>query len=250
MTTTDFPAGGYAFVPGVFQYSAGARALPGYRIERVRFANLVPVPEGFRRIAAYLQSANIPLTAFCACELRSPAPFTEEGFRTFNEAYAKVLGEWGLLALGQNPVARSNVCPEIAPPAEPSFHAFCFARPVPDAAPSFAVAGSGEVPEGRANYRDHIVAPGDLSPAGIRAKVDFVVGEMTRRMAALGFTWADTTAAQAYAVCDFHTAMADALVRPGASRHGLTWHYALPPIVGLDFEMDCRGLHVESVLPG
>lgn len=151
MSTIDFPAGGFSFVPGVFQYSAGVRALQGYRIERVRFTNPVSIAAGFARIADYLRTQSVPLTAFCACELRSPAPFTEEGFRTFNEAYAKVLGEWGLLALGQNPVARSNVCPEIDPPAEPSFYAFSFAR---------------------------------------------------------------------------------------------------PPIVGLDFEMDCRGVHVETVLPG
>jgi len=208
MSTIDFPAGGYAFVPGVFQYSAGVRALAGYRIERVRFANPTPLADGFARIADYLRGLSVPLTAFCACELRSPAPFTETGFRAFNESYARVLGEWGLLATGKNPVARSNVCPEIDPPATPSFHAFSFVRPAPGAPPSFVVAGSGEVLEGKDNYRDHIVAPGDLSPAGLRAKVDYVMGEMTRRMAAMGFSWADTTAAQAYAVCDFHSAMA------------------------------------------
>lgn len=249
MSTRDFLPGGYAFVPGVFQYSAGVRALPGYRIERVRFANLVPMAAGFRRIAAYLRAASVPLTSFCACELRSPAPFTEAGFRAFNESYAAVLGEWGLLATGPNPVARSNVCPEMNPPSEPCFHAFSFARPVADAAPSFVVAGSGEVLEGKANYRDHIIAPGDLSPAGLRAKVEYVMGEMERRMAAMGHTWSDTTGAQVYAVCDFHPAMADTIVRRGGARHGLDWHFARPPIVGLDYEMDCRGVHVETVLP-
>jgi len=250
MSTIDFPAGGFAFVPGVFQYSAGVRALPGYRIERVRFANPVPMAAGFARIADYLRAASLPLTAFCACELRSPAPFTEAGFRAFNEAYAAILGEWGLLGTGKNPVARSNVCPEIDPPVAPSFYAFSFARPAPGSAPSFVNAGSGEVLEGKSNYRDHIVAPGDLSPAGLRAKVDYVMGEMARRMAAMGFSWADTTGAQAYAVCDFHSAMAEAIVRPGGARHGLDWYFARPPIVGLDFEMDCRGVATESVLPG
>jgi len=224
--------------------------MPGYRIERVRFHDPVPLAEGFRRVAAYLQAANVPLTSFCACELRSPAPFTEAGFREFNEAYAKVLGDWGLLALGQNPVARSNVCPEIDPPSEPSFYAFSFARKLADAPPSFVIAGSGEVLEGKENYRDYIVAPGNLSPAGLRAKVDYVMGEMARRMATLGFAWADTTAAQAYAVCDFHPVMAEAIVRHGGARHGLDWHFARPPIVGLDYEMDCRGVAVESVIRG
>src|SRR5258708_3655484 len=67
-----------------------------------------------------------PLAAFCACELRSPARFTEDGFRAFNEVYAGTLKRWGVMTGDANPVARSNVCPAIDPPAEPSFHAFCF----------------------------------------------------------------------------------------------------------------------------
>jgi len=249
MSTIDLPAAGYAFIPGVFQYSAGVHALPGHRIERVRFQNPVPLAEGFRRIADFLRAAGLPLTAFCACELRSPAPFTEEGFRAFNQDYTTTLRDWGLLQTGKNPVARSNVCPEIDPPPTPSFYAFCFARPAADAAPSFVNAGSGEVPEGQKNYRDHIVAPGDLSPAGLRAKIRHVMAEMERRMAALGFDWAAATGAQVYTVHDFHPLLAEELVRRGATRHGLDWHFARPPIVGLDYEMDCRGVHVEMVLP-
>jgi hypothetical protein len=200
MSLRDLPDAGYAFVPGVFQYSAGVRALAGFRIERVRFARLLPLRDGFARIAAWLHAAKRPLTAFCACELRSPAPFTEDRFHAFNRDYADVLREWGLLETGANPVARSNVCPEIDPPAEPGFHAFCYAvpdgTPQGDARPAFVVAGSGEVTEGQATYRDHVVAPGDTSAAGMRAKARFVLAEMQRRMAALGATWADTTGVQ------------------------------------------------------
>jgi hypothetical protein len=34
----------------------------------------------------------------------------------------------------------------------------------------------------------------------------------------------------------------------GAARHGLTWYYARPPVVGLDFEMDVRCVAVERHL--
>jgi hypothetical protein len=34
-----FPDGGYAFLKGVSPYSQGVKALPGYAIERVRFAS-------------------------------------------------------------------------------------------------------------------------------------------------------------------------------------------------------------------
>src|SRR3978361_1797088 len=100
---------GYRYIPGPFQYSAGVAALPGFAIERVRFANPGPVAEGFRRIEAFLTEAALPLTAFCACELRSPAPFTDAGFIAFNRVYVGTLERWGIFADDRNPVARSNV---------------------------------------------------------------------------------------------------------------------------------------------
>jgi hypothetical protein len=114
--------------------------------------------------------------------------------------------------------------------------------------PSFVVAGSGEAPEGKGNYRDHTVARGDVSPAGMRAKAVFVLGEMERRLAALGAGWADTTATQVYTVHDIHPFLADELARRGAMRHGLIWHLNRPPVDGLDYEMDCRAVPVERVL--
>jgi hypothetical protein len=244
--SVDLPAAGYRFVPGVFQYSAGVAALAGFRIERVSFRRPVPLREGFRRIAEMLAAAGRPKTAFCACELRSPAPFSEAGFRSFNETYVGVLSEWGLLAGGANPVARSNVCPELEPPAEPAFQAFAFTVAA-GGPPSFVVSGSGEVPEGRANYRDHIVRRGDQSPAALREKARFVLAEMERRLGALGFGWADTTATQAYTVRDLHPFLADEIVARGAASRGLTWHYCRPPVVELDYEMDCRGIPLERV---
>jgi hypothetical protein len=195
-----------------------------------------------------LKQAGRPLTAFGACELRSPAPFTEEGFKAFNEIYIKTLIEWGIMKDGVNPVARSNVCPEIAPPAEPSFHAFSFTVPATDAAPSFVVAGSGESVEGKANYRDHTVRLGDTSPEGMLEKAKYVLGEMERRMSAFGGSWRDTTGVQVYTVHDIHPFLASELGRRGAARHGVTWHFNRPPVVGLDYEMDCRCVHSERVI--
>ena len=194
--------------------------------------------------------ASNPLTAFCACELRSPGQFTEEGFRQFNLRYAKVLEEWGILSDGSNPVARSNVCPEIAPPAEPGFHAFCVTLPDPGAPPSFATAGSGESTEGKGAYEEQTIALGDTSPAGMRRKAEFVLGEMERRMGLLGGSWAAATATQVYTVHDIHPFLGEQLVRRGAARHGVTWHYCRPPVLGLEYEMDVRGLPLERVIAG
>jgi hypothetical protein len=187
--------------------------------------------------------------AFCACELRSPEPFTEAGFLAFNRLYVNQLASWGILSDRQNPVARSNVCPEVHPPSSPSFSAFAYTIPCRDGIlPSFHVAGSGEVPEGKANYRDHIIRLGDTSVEGLREKARYVLGEMERRMGALGVRWADVTATQLYTVLDVYPILADEIVGRGATPGGLTWHFARPPVVGIEFEMDVRGVAREIVI--
>jgi hypothetical protein len=248
MQVMPFEPGGYRFIRGVFQYSAGVAATSGYRLMRVRFRSPLPLADGFARVRAIIEGAGRPLTAFAACELRSPAPFTEAGFRDFNEIYVGTLERWGIFDGSVNPVARSNVCPEIAPPPEPSFHAFAYTEEAPDAAPSCAIAGSAEAPEGHANYRDHIIRSGDVSAEGMREKACWVLSEMERRLGALGFSWKDTTGTQLYTVHDVHPFLADEIVRRGAAAHGLTWHYCRPPVIGLEYEMDCRVTAVERTI--
>jgi hypothetical protein len=244
----DFAAGNYRFIPAVFQYSSGAAALAGYEIERVRFDKWLPLAEGFAEAAKYIQAAGRPLTAFCACELRSPAAFTEEGFRRFNEHYVKTLAAWGIYDGTTNPVARSNVCPEIDPPSEPSFYAFSFTRPSQHKAPSFVIAGGAEARGGNAPYPERIVRYRDMSPEGWREKVRFTTREMESRMEAFGFGWKDATGVQAYTIHDVHPVFAEELVRRGATRTGFTWHFARPPVIDLEYEMDCRRVLRETVI--
>jgi hypothetical protein len=240
----------YRYIPGPFQYSAGVAALPGYAIERVRFIRPVPLTEGFQRIDAFLTGQGLPLTAFCACELRSPGQFSDAGFTAFNREYVGTLERWGLFAADRNPVARSNVCPEIGAPAEPSFHAFCFVRPSEGTAHSFVCAGSGEAQEGDGPYRDKTVRYGDTSADAMREKAHFVLGAMERRMSALGGGWASATGVQVYTVHDIHPFLATEIAAQGAAAHGVTWHYCRPPVVGLEYEMDCRAVLTEHVLAG
>ena len=243
-----FAPGGYHYMPGVFQYSGGVAAASGFAIERARFRRPVAMADAFVRIETHLRAIGRPLTAFCQCELRSPAPFTEDAFRDFNWHYVGTLERWGVYANDVNPVARSNVCPEIDKPTSPSIYAFSYTVATTLAARDFIVAGSAECPEGQTNYRDHIVRPGDTSPAGLREKARWVLGEMERRMAALGADWSDVTATQLYTVHDPHPFLADELVHRGALPGGLTWHYVRPPVVGLDYEMDVRGVAREVVI--
>jgi hypothetical protein len=244
----DFAAGGYRYVPSVFQYSAGVVAAPGFDLVRVRFRRNPPLAGGFAMIEKFLAQRGRPLTAFCACELRSPSPFDEAGFRSFNRLYVETLKHWGIADGGTNPVARTNVCPAIDPPAEPSFHAFTFTVEGRAECPGFVVAGSGESIEGKASYRDHTIRLGDVSPAGLREKARYVLGEMERRLGLLDADWAATSAVQVYTIHDLHPFFADEMVRRGAAHSGLTWNFSRPPVVDLEFEMDCRGINREIVI--
>jgi hypothetical protein len=228
--------GGFAFLEGVFPYSQGAVALEGHAIERACFARPVPVAEGFRRIAAHLESLGRPKTALCACELRSPKPFSFAGFAEFNRGYVTVLEQWGLYRDGRNAVARSNVAPAVEPPAEPSFHAFSYTVPAAQAQRDFVVAGSGEWPEG-GRFPEDIVS-------GMHNKVAWVLDKMEERMRGLGgFAFRDASAVQVYTVRRFP-------VERVAQRAGsaLVWHYCRPPIEGLEFEMDLRRVSLERRL--
>ena len=249
---TEFTPGGFRYVNGVFQYSCGVAAQPGFVIERVRFFRPVPLAQGFAAIESHMRALGRPMTAFCACELRSPEPFSEAGFRAFNEAYVGTLARWGLYRDGINPVARSNVCPEVNPPGEPSFYAFAYTVPAPATASpgraSFVIAGSAESPEGKSNYRDHIIRLGDTSPSGLLEKARWVLGEHERRMGELGVGWADTTGVHVYTVHDIHALMAPELMRRGAGESGVNWQFCRPPVVDLEFEMDMRGVDRERVI--
>ena len=85
MVAVDFAAGGYRFIPASSNIRAARR--------RFRLRDpACPVPAGgaggagLSEIARIITAAGRPLTSFCACELRSPAPFSDDGFRAFNQA--------------------------------------------------------------------------------------------------------------------------------------------------------------------
>ena len=246
MTTAEFAPGGYRFIPAVFQYSSGVAALEGFEIHRVTFPTLVPLAEG-SQAESIIRAAGRPLTAFCACELRSPAPVNDAGFKAFNEHYVETLKAWGIYDGKNNPVARSNTCPEHDAPSEPCFTAFSFTMPSQSKKPCFVIAGSGEARGGKGLYKERTVRHGETRPDALREKAVFVLDVMEGRLAEFGLTWKDTTATQVYTVYDLYPFLADEIVRRGAARHGLTWHFNRPPVCDLCYEMDCRGVAIERI---
>lgn len=234
--------GGYSFLRGISPYSGGVVTSPGFTIEYIRLPAPVPWKAGFDRVDAALEAAGRPRSALCAMALRSPAPFSFAGFKEFNASYVAVLKSWDIFVDGINPVARTNVAPGVDPPAEPSLYSFAYTLAAPDAAPSFVVAGAGELPEGSL-YPEDVVRRDETSPDALAEKARFVLGLMEGRMQGLGVGWDKVTTTNVYTVYDVN-ALLPSVILPrigGAALHGVNWHYTRPPIVSIEYEMDVRG---------
>lgn len=250
MPLLDHPTGNYRFLPGIAPYSCGVVAAAGFEISHVTFARPLPYRLGFERIATFLAESHRPKSALCAIELRSPRPFTFDGFAAFNAEYAAILKQWGLFVEGVNPVARTNVAPELHPPAEPALFGFSYTRPASTSPrPTFVVAGGGELPEGKLDAKS-IVAVGDTSPRGIETKARFVMGLMENRLHGLGAEWSDVSAVNVYTVHAIDAILRDViLARMGpAGPQSVHWHYTRPPIQEIEFEMDLRGMRIDEWL--
>ena len=243
--------GGYSFLKGIAPYSAGVTALAGFEIEHATFSRPVALRAGFEAVERHLERIGRPKQALCAMELRSPKPFSFQGFNDFNAGYVEVLKRWDIPVNGLNPIARTNVAPEVAPPGEPSLYAFSYTTPAREAPPSFVVAGAGELPEGSLDPHD-VVRRGETSPEALVEKTRFVMGLMSGRLQGLGASWAQATATEVYTVHNLHALIAKQVLEPmgAGAAHGVRWHFARPPIVSIEYEMDVRGVRREIVLPG
>jgi hypothetical protein len=247
MPLTEHPIGYYRFLPGIAPYSCGVVSSPGFEIVNVTLSQPIPYRDGFERIARFLDEHDRPPAALCAMALRSPRPFTFEGFNDFNVEYAALLRSWRVFVDGVNPVARTNVAPVVGPPGVPSLYSFAFTRPGSQTQrPTFVVAGAGELPEG-VLARNGIVALGDTSPSGIETKARFVMDLMESRLHGLEVDWADVSVADVYTAHSVTPLLPEILLgrmnSPGLQN--VNWHYTRPPIEEIEFEMDVRGVDRE-----
>ena len=160
-----------------------------------------------------------------------------KGFSDFNAGYVKVLESWGILHEGLNPVARTNVAPEVHRFSEPVLYGFSYTIPSRLNTPTFVVAGAGELPEGSLDPHD-VVRRGETSSDALSKKVHFVMGLMESRLHGMSVDWKQVTTSEIFTVHEICPLLAkDVLERMGvASRHGVTWHYSRPPIVSIKYE--------------
>jgi hypothetical protein len=244
----DGPDPSYRFLPGIRAFSSGVVAATGWEIVHATLRTPVPWRDGFARIERHLRELGRPRTALCGIELRSPTPFTFDGFAAFNEGYRVQLAEWKILVGDDNPIPRTNVAPAIAAPGEPSLYAFAYTVQGATTTPTFIVAGAGEMRD-RAQGREGIVRVGETSAEAMREKARFVMAIMQERLSALGGEWNRVTAIDVYTAESIHGLLDEILGPAGAAAiHGVRWFPSRPPIQGLEFEVDLRGVGRELVL--
>ena len=241
----DNQEGGFRFLPGGKTFSMGVVTRGKHEIVHVTLRQPLPYRKGFEIIRGALSRLARPIQALCGIELRSNKPATMEEFEEFNKGYEEILEEWGLLVDGNGPMTRTNVAPELSPPQEPSIYSFSYTIPTLDERlPSFLLSGVGDIgPEG-------VIRAGETSEEALSEKVTFVVDTLRERCAEIGAEWDQVTATNIYTPHDIHALRVEKLelTRGPSAAYGLCWHLARPPIKGLEFEMDVRGVETEFFL--
>lgn len=253
MTLTNNPRGNYRFLSGIAPYSCGVVAMSGYEIIRIRLRHPFPLHGPiFEGIGRYLSDLGRPIQALCAMELRIPEPLSFEGFEEFNNKYQQMLKDEGLLLGDVNPVARTNIAPAEFELKEPSVYAFSYTVPVNDGCtiPSFIVAGAGDLIDQTDLTPSAIFRPNEISTDALKEKAEIVMKVMQERLSGLQADWEAVSSISIYTAIPLHTLLVDTILRPigTAGLQGVNWYYSNPPIKGLAYEMDMRGVRTELLM--
>jgi hypothetical protein len=112
--------------------------------------------------------------------------------------------------------------------------------------PTFVIAGAGDLANQRLSP-EAIIRAGESSAAAMQEKAAAVMQTMQTRLSGLQVTWADVTTVDIYTVQPIQPFLATTILEPmeQAALRGVHWFYSRPPIRGLEFEMDMRGVRQE-----
>ncbi len=237
--------GGYRFLPAGGVFNSGALPLPGHEIVHALFNPWIPLDRAWNVIERALQEAGRPPQALCGMELRIPQQLSFADFRAFNAPYIERLREWGLIFGEFSAVSRTNVAPLLDAPRVPSVHAFSYAAPTDHKATTFCVSGTADIDPG-----GKIVAQGNLSQDGMRQKLHYVIGVISDRLGKLGLSWTDATHTDLCVTRDIGDLL-ETVVVPGlrgAAARGIRMHFARPPILDSEVELETRGVRLERVV--
>ena len=98
--------------------------------------------------------------------------------------------------------------------------------------------------------RGKVIAAGDTSAAAITEKLKFVIHVIGGRLAQLDLSWSNANQVDLYAVEDLRNAWGTTILPPlgAAAAAGVRFHYARPPIVGSEIELETRAVVQELSL--
>lgn len=243
----DNEAGGYRVLPAGQVFCGGVIPNPAHEIVHALLAPWLPLSDAWGFVEAHLKSVARPVQALCGMELRIPQQLTLDGFRAFNAPYVEELRKRNLVLGNYSAVCRTNVAPARDVPKAPSLHAFSYCVPSAHTGTTFCVSGTADI-----DVRGKIVADGDVSPAGMRTRLQHCVDVITERLAMLELDWSAVTHIDLCVVQDIPGLMESVVVPglQGAAARGVRVHVARPPIIGAEVELECRGVRQELVLRG
>jgi hypothetical protein len=246
------PPGNFHFTKGSPFYANAVVADPGFEVVRAVLERPLPLNAGFEAIRLELESHQRPLHALCGMELRTQDPYPDRTeFMKFNSKYVDRLRNLELLADGLVPVTRANLAVHDGSVTEQCVYAFLYTVPSKSNRLTFATSAYADLKR-NADGSVQNVAADDVSPAGLREKVSFVMHTVDENLKAIGASWDLATHIRIYTVQPIGAFIPEVIfpVAGPAAHHGITWHYVYPPVVGLELEIDVRGVLQESVLLG
>lgn len=236
----DHPSGAFASLPASTTFSNGLVVTPGHRLAEWALAEPLPLRAGLDRVGAELAARGLDWEALAGVDLRSPEPFTPDGFAEFNAGYVALLQGYYPLADGAlPPYARTNVAPVDVYLTEPCIRAVQIVEPHPGASGDFVLSGVAEVTA--SVTPEHVIAFGDTTPDGLRAKVDHVVAVLAERVGQLGLPLDAASDIDLYTArpLDWLETVVGATFA-AAGRFGVHRWVARPPVTDLEFEMGCK----------
>jgi len=238
-------AGGYRVLPAGGVFCGGVVPYPGREVVHALVAPWVPLREAWRFVQEHLAAQKLPMQALCGMELRMPEQLSWEGFRDFNAPYIEQLRKHQLVIGNYSAVCRTNVVPASDKPKEAVLHAFSYCAPAQGKNVTFCLSGTADI-----DQRGRIVAEGDVTPAGMRARMQHCVQTLTERLTQLELDWSMATHIDLCVARDVDNLIGELLVPAlkDAARRGLRVHHARPPVLGSEVELECRGALRELVV--
>jgi hypothetical protein len=232
------PSGAYRYIAGGAAFSSGVAAEPGHSILGLVLRKPMRLEDGLRALETEVARRGLPLTSVAALQLRSPSVMSPQTFGEFNSAYVSLLDARGLLVDGVSPIARTNVVPVFGAPGEVAIFAAFLVVPEEGARGDFVVAGSAESVGGI--LPEHIVAYGDITPTGLRAKAEAVLDIMSERTGKVNTAGLAPTSVGVYSAYEIPgLEMLIASRMPSTEWLGFSFFLSRPPVSYLEFELDC-----------